>query len=238
MLFWILMLVAILILIFNPFGDNYGFFSKGIFFQYKKIKKEEKENRAYNQQLIQRYANNRYLYEQYKRKEHFTKKEILNKIIDFEQISFYLFINLCLSVILTLLVSVIMFLSCPVKEYNYSFEIKSLKDNMVTSGEFYRGHKNTYGFSGYINGEIKYYFLREMDHGDKIGYIPADKTYIYYDNDAKPQITVFTEYYDPEPWKEKWFWLMTDTEKIVKHYVLTVPENTILMNDLYQIDME
>lgn len=238
-MFKILLLLMVLFLIFNPFGSDHGnFFAKGIYFQYKNIKKEEKENRKYNQRLLQECVNSPYRYEHYRRKEKYTAKEIFKRIICIDEIIIYFCISILCSILVTLLVSAGVFSKCEPVPYNYSFEIKSLKDNMVTSGEFYRGHKNTYGFSGSVNGSINYYFLREMEHGDKIGHIPADMTYIYYDNEATPSITVQQTTYEPEEWMTKWFWNTLPAEKKTERYILTVPENTILMNDLYQIDMQ
>ena len=239
MIFWVFILISVLIYIFNPFGSHLSFPPKGKFFDYIEMKKQEKENRRYNQEIAQIYATDRRIYEYNRRTEQYTFKQFYHKLVDWEEIIIYLCLNTIISWFLTVIISAIVFCNCPKIQYDYTFEIKSLKDNMVTSGEFYRGaSKNTYGFSGSINGQINYYFLREMEHGDKVGHIPADETYIYYDNDAVPSITVFTEYCEIAPWKNKWFFDMEDDDKEVLYYVLTVPENTILMNDLFQIDME
>lgn len=68
---------------------------------------------------------------------------------------------------------------CPKAESYYTFNINSLKDNLVTSEEI---HGGAFCVRGTIDGEISYFFSRTTDKGETIGHIPANKSYIKYDD--------------------------------------------------------
>lgn len=133
--------------------------------------------------------------------------------------------------IVVFIVSILVVWAYPRENIDYSFNIKSLNDNIVTTGEFYCRR-------GSIDGELKYFFLRNTDKGKKIGHIPADKTYIEYDNDDTPHIEVYkTTHIFPE-WLEKLLFVDCFNEEIVEYYRIVVPEGTISVEDTYIIDME
>lgn len=121
----------------------------------------------------------------------------------------------------------------PTIDYNYSFNINSLKDNLVTEGEIRGG---MFCASGYVDGEINYYYLRDYNTGEKIEHIKASETYIKYDNGKKPNITVYKEKSNYPEWFKKVFFAIETDE--LKHYVITVPEGTVINNGAYQINME
>lgn len=138
-----------------------------------------------------------------------------------------------ISFILALVISaVVSFFYNPLEEYNYSFNIDSLKDNIATSGEIRGG---IFCMSGYIDGEINYYYSRKTDNGYKIEHIPSSNTYVKYDNNEKPKVTVYRERSTYPKWYNQIFFdCGTDT---FKYYTITVPEGTIVSNGTYEIDM-
>lgn len=113
----------------------------------------------------------------------------------------------------------------------YEFNINALQDNIVTEGTFY-------GRRGNVDGELSYFFSRTMVEGEKIGHIPADKTYIRYDSDERPHIEVCKSYNDYPEWVRKVFWFGTFDSEKVEHYVIVVPEGTITNTGEYTIDMQ
>lgn len=133
--------------------------------------------------------------------------------------------------IVVFVISIIVVWICPQIDTEYSFNINALKDSMVTSGEFY-------GRRGYIDGEINYFFSRSMDEGEKIGHIPADKSYIRYNNEETPHIEVHQKVNEIPEWVSKVFWTDWVNEPMTDYYVIVVPEGTISTTGTYEIDME
>ena len=155
----------------------------------------------------------------------------------FKLVMEYVFINVTVWALICFAVFIVSLIaSCiyrPMVDYDYSFKINSLKDNLVTEGEF---HGSMFAMSGYIDGELSYFYSREYSNGTKIGHIPASDTYIQYNNDEHPKVTVYKEKSDyPEWFKKVFFDFEYDT---LKYYVITVPEGSIVTNGMYQIDME
>ena len=163
--------------------------------------------------------------------ENYTKKD-LQKYSD--DIQFFILGNIALNVlnficILFLSMFIVSFL--PTQETNYEFKINSLKDNMTTEGYLY-------GRRGYINDELSYFFSRSYADGEKIGHIPADKTYVKYNNEEHPHITVYQESSIVNKFVDKMtFAGAFDTTQTVK-YIITVPDGTIETTGTYSIDME
>lgn len=151
-----------------------------------------------------------------------------------------------LSTIITFLVSGIFTLVViclpvfPTYDYSYKFNINSMKDNLVTEGRMYYR-------SGCIDGELSYFFSRTMDKGEIIGHVPADSSYIKYDDDVHPNIEVHQEKID---WDEATGWEVFDPwlclfEKSKhfeysqeKEYIITVPSDTLTEEGNYEINME
>ena len=143
-----------------------------------------------------------------------------------------------LSVMLAFVTSfLISFIICmfyqPMENYDYYFKINSLKDNLVMSSDFGGG---IFCVTGSIDGEINYYYSWSKVNGDKIGHIPANKTYVKYDNESDPKITVYKERTNYPEWFEKLFFDFEVDE--LKYYVITVPEGTMINNGTYEIDLE
>ena len=149
----------------------------------------------------------------------------------------FVFWNLLLNVINITIVFLISFFATALigmEPYNYSFDIKSLKDNNQIEGEF-RG--TVFSTRGYIGEELSYSYLREYEQGEKIEHIPANNTYIKYDDEIQPHITVYKERIAPtELMKFMLFDEFLDGERVIR-YELTVPTGTV-QNDVYEIDME
>lgn len=143
------------------------------------------------------------------------------------------------NVILCFLISFFVMFGCaitqPEVETEYSFKINALKDNLVTEGEF---HGGMFSMRGYVDGEISYFFSRTTSKGETIGHIPADKTYIRYDDDVHPCIEVHQSQIDVPKWVSKICWVDWINEKTTDYYVIVAPEGTITNNGTYQIDME
>ena len=122
---------------------------------------------------------------------------------------------------------------CPKLESYYTFNINSLKDNLVTSGEI---HGSAFYVRGTIDGEISYFFSRTTGKGEIIEHIPADKSYINYDDNKKPCIEVH-ENKTPEI-LEKIFFAKWFNVKSIDYYVIIVPNGTISTDGTYEIDMK
>lgn len=150
------------------------------------------------------------------------------------QIFKWIFINIGLNIVNAILVLCISVMLTVFYPYNadsqYSFNINALEDNLVTSGRFY-------GRRGTIDGELSYFFSRTMSQGEKIGHIPANKTYIVYDEESHPNIEVYQKVQDYPDWLYKFLWIEWIDNSYVDYYVLTVPKGTISNMDNYEIDM-
>lgn len=154
-------------------------------------------------------------------------KTICKGIMNF--ILMNIFLNI-LNLAVVFAVSVLMILFLEPKHYNYSFDIKSLKDSSAIEGKiYYRGW--------YINEEMNYYFLRDNEYGEIMGHIPASKTYIKYDNESYPHITVFKEIPKPAEWYRKIFFDFSYLRDKTVRYELVVPSGTTI-EDVYEIDLE
>lgn len=119
----------------------------------------------------------------------------------------------------------------PAETSQWEFNINALEDNLVTKGHYY-------GRRGYVDGELSYFYARPMAYGEKIGHMPANKTYIKYDNDARPHVEVHNKRIDIPEWASKVFWLDFMNDWSTEYYVLIVPEGTITNDGQYEIDMK
>ena len=135
--------------------------------------------------------------------------------------------------IIVFIISGFAVMCCPKVESYYTFNINSLKDNLVTSGEI---HGSAFYVRGTIDGEISYFFSRTTGKGEIIEHIPADKSYINYDDDKKPCIEVH-ENKTPEI-VEKIFFAKWFNVKSIDYYVIIVPNGTISTDGTYEIDMK
>ena len=135
--------------------------------------------------------------------------------------------------IIVFIISGFAVMCCPKVESYYTFNINSLKDNLVTSGEI---HGSAFYVRGTIDGEISYFFSRTTGKGELIEHIPADKSYINYDDDKKPCIEVH-ENKTPEI-VEKIFFAKWFNVKSIDYYVIIVPNGTISTDGTYEIDMK
>lgn len=151
------------------------------------------------------------------------------------QIFKWIFINIGLNIVNAIVVFCISIMLTVFYPYNtesqYSFNINAIEDNLVTSGRFY-------GRRGTIDGELSYFFSRTMSQGEKIGHIPANKTYIIYDEESHPNIEVHQKSKDYPDWLYDFFWIRWIKDSYVDYYVLTVPKGTISNMDNYEIDMK
>ena len=141
----------------------------------------------------------------------------------------------CINFVVVLLISIIIVCTYPRIPTEYSFNINSLKDNLVASGEI---HGGMFCVSGSIDGEISYFFSRTMNEGEKIEHIPAKDTYIKYDNKSKPHIEVHQTTHEFPVWLENLLFVKEIDKNITEYYVVVVPEGTISTNGTYQNDME
>ena len=161
---------------------------------------------------------------------------------DYESVPKYIFqwfvLNILSNVInfiFVFIISVIVVLCCPKAKSYYTFNINSLKDNLVTSGEI---HGGAFCVRGAIDGEISYFFSRTTDQGEVIGHIPADKSYIKYDDSKKPCIEVHQENHKIPEIVEKLLFIKLCNDKSVDYYVIIAPNGTISTTGTYEIDME
>ena len=137
--------------------------------------------------------------------------------------------------IFVFIMSAIVVLCCPKAESYYIFNINSLKDNLVTSGEI---HGGAFCVGGTIDGEISYFFSRTTDKGETIGHIPANKSYIKYDDNKKPCIEVHQKNHKIPEIVEKLLFTNWFNGKSVDYYVIIAPNGTISTIGTYEIDME
>lgn len=137
--------------------------------------------------------------------------------------------------IIVFIISAIIVFAYPKMETQYSFNINSLKDNLVTSGEI---HGSAFCIRGSIDGEVSYFFSRTTDKGENIGHIPAKKSYIKYDEETKPRIEVHQTVHEFPDWLQKILWVESRNSPNTEYYVIFVPEGTISVDGTYQIDME
>lgn len=140
-----------------------------------------------------------------------------------------------LNCLIVFAISIVAVSFCPKAESYYTFNINSLKDNLVTSGEIYDG---AFCVRGAIDGEISYFFSRTTDKGETIGHIPADKSYIKYDDNKKPCVEVHQKNHKIPEIVEKLLFTKWCNEKSVDYYIIIVPNGTILTTETYEIDME
>lgn len=161
---------------------------------------------------------------------------------DYESVPKYIFqwfvLNILSNVInfiFVFIISIIVVLCCPKAKSYYTFNINSLKDNLVTSGEI---HGGAFCVRGAIDGEISYFFSRTTDQGEVIGHIPADKSYIKYDDSKKPCIEVHQENHKIPEIVEKLLFIKWCNDKSVDYYVIIAPNGTISTTGTYEIDME
>jgi len=147
-------------------------------------------------------------------------------------------LNICFNVInfiIVFIISAIVVLCCPKAESYYTFNINSLKDNLVTSGEI---HGSAFCVRGTIDGDISYFFSRTTDKGETIGHIPADKSYIKYDDNKKPCIEVHQKNHKIPEIIEKLLFTKWFNNKSVDYYVIIAPDGTISTTGTYEIDMD
>lgn len=148
-------------------------------------------------------------------------------------------LNICFNVINFIIVFIIsafvVVLCCPKAESYYTFNINSLKDNLVTSGEI---HGGAFCVRGTIDGDISYFFSRTTDKGETIGHIPADKSYIKYNDNKKPCIEVHQKNHKIPEIIEKLLFTKWFNIKSVDYYVIIAPNGTISTTGTYEIDMD
>ena len=137
--------------------------------------------------------------------------------------------------IFVFIISAIIVMCCHKAESYYTFNINSLKDNLVTSGEI---HGGVFCVRGTIDGEISYFFSRTTDKGETVGHIQADKSYIKYDDSKNPCIEVHQENHKIPEIVERLLFTNLFNGKSVDYYVIIVPNGTISTTGTYEIDME
>lgn len=148
--------------------------------------------------------------------------------------------NLFVSLVTTLLIMMLSFFTClgyalcdKYAEDQWEFNINALEDNLVTQGEI---HGGMFAVRGYFDGELSYFYSRTMSRGEIIEHIPANKTYIRYDNTVHPKVEVHTEELDIPEWVRENLLFDLDSKQI-DYYVMIVPEGTLKNSGEYNIDM-
>ena len=214
-------LMAIGIALYTIFADGWLIDSiKNIEETNKKVKKNIEYGRTnYDTLFLRKYNEHDY-------------ESVQNNILYW--IIFNIFFNI-VNFIFIFIISAIVVLCCPEAESYYTFNINSLKDNLVTSGEIQGG---AFCVRGTIDGEISYFFSRTTDKGETIGHIPADKSYIKYDDNKKPCIEVHQKNHKIPEIVEKLLFTKWCNDKYVDYYVIIAPNGTISTTGTYEIDME
>lgn len=214
-------LIAIGIALYTIFSDDWLIDSiKNIEETNKKVKKNIEYGRTnYDTLFLRKYNEHDY-------------ESVQNNILYW--IIFNIFFNI-VNFIFIFIISAIVVLCCPEAESHYTFNINSLKDNLVTSGEI---HGGAFCVRGTIDGEISYFFSRTTDKGETIGHISADKSYIKYDDSKKPCIEVHKKNHKIPEIVEKLLFTKWCNAKYVDYYVIIIPNGTISTTGTYEIDME
>ena len=214
-------LIAIGIALYTIFADGWLIDSiKNI----EEINKEVKENIEYGRTNYDTFSLRKY-------NEH-----------DYGNVPKYIFqwfiLNILFNVInfiIVFIISGIVVLCCPKTESYYTFNINSLKDNLVTSGGIYDG---AFCVRGAIDGEISYFFSKTTDKGEIIDHIPANKSYIKYDDNKTPCIEVHQKNHKVPDFVKKLLFTEWCNYKNTDYYVIIVPNGTISTTGTYEIDME
>ena len=148
--------------------------------------------------------------------------------------------NLFVSLTSTLLIMMLSFFTClgyalcdKYAEDQWEFNINALEDNLVTQGEI---HGGMFAVRGYFDGELSYFYSRTMSRGEIIEHIPANKTYIRYDDTVHPKVEVHTEELDIPKWVKEHLIFDLDSKQ-TDYYVIIVPEGTLKNSGEYNIDM-
>lgn len=147
-------------------------------------------------------------------------------------IGFSIFMGIILDAMIVFMISCIAIGFCPEKTTHYSFKINAIQDNITTVG---------YGSIGVfysrinIDGEMRYYFARNSTHGEKVGYIPANKTYIK-EYEGYPKIEVHQSYREIPNWMQGLFSLEPREVEQTEYYIIYVPEETVINE--YTIDLQ
>ena len=159
---------------------------------------------------------------------------------DHGDILWWLLENVVVDIIIILLILVLSFcvltgyvLCDKYTEDHWEFNINSLEDNLVTQGEV---HGGMFAVRGYFDGELSYFYSRTMSRGEIIEHIPANKTYLKYDNTVHPKVEVHTKELGIPKWIREHLICNLDT-KLVDYYVIIVPEGTLKNSGEYNIDM-
>lgn len=214
-------LISIGIALYTIFADGWLIDSiKNI----EETNKEVKENIEYGRTNYDTFSFRKYNEHDYES----VPKNILYWII------LNIFFNM-VNFIFVFIISTIVVLCCPKAESYYTFNINSLKDNLVTSGEI---HGGAFCVRGTIDGEISYFFSRTTDKGETIGHIPANKSYIKYDDNKKPCIEVHQKNHKIPEIVEKLLFTKWCNGKSVDYYVIIAPNGTTSITGTYEIDME
>lgn len=214
-------LIAVVIALYTIFADGWLIDSiKNI----EEINKEVKDNIAHGRTNYDTFSLREYNKHDY---------ESVPKII-FQWFVLNILFNI-INFIIVFMISGIAIMCCPKAESYYTFNINSLKDNLVTSGEI---HGGAFCVRGTIDGEISYFFSRTTDKGETIGHIPADKSYIKYDDSKKPCIEVHQENHKIPEIVEKILFTKWLNQKSVDYYIIIAPNGTISITGTYEIDME
>lgn len=119
-----------------------------------------------------------------------------------------------------------------ITEDQWEFNINALEDNLVTQGEIRGG---MFAVRGYFDGELSYFYSRTTSRGEIIEHIPANKTYLKYDNTVHPKVEVHTKELGIPKWIRELI-IELDTTQI-DYYVIVVPEGTLKNSGEYNIDM-
>lgn len=169
-----------------------------------------------------------------------TRKARIKSIMDniscwFWANVFGVMVNMLIVLFISFVTMAVFICTQPRLETQWSFNINALKDNLVTEGYM---HSSMFSARGYVDGEISYFYSRTMSQGEKIERIPADKTYIRYDDTVHPRVEVHQSQLDIPEWAYKVFWLEMMNEKVTDYYVIVAPNGTIANTGTYQIDME
>lgn len=146
----------------------------------------------------------------------------------------HMFVGFLLGIVCSLIVMLGVLLSSlsaereTIEEPVGTYEIYSLKDNYGVEGYIGRWH-------GSVNSELEYAFMYEVeDKGLTVGHIPAEDTYIVFDEDTA-SVTIYAYTKQFKSGFLRWFW---GESRNPSEYRIVAPKDTIIITDEYIVDLE
>ena len=139
-------------------------------------------------------------------------------------------LGICVGALISLPLSIVVLYSVnPEKiEVETKIEIKGLKDNITSSGDFFLG-------AGEVEGNNYYYFMKKDEYGYKMSKVEAEEVSLNETNSESPGLVTVTPVLKNESWYKWVVGLHNRMSKKSEQYLI-VPEGTITKD--FKVDLE